>query len=158
MSQSHQISYRSVEPFLSYGDLTVFSRPLQCNVRLLLRYVVCLSSVVCNTPVLWPNGFMDQDASWYGSRLWPKWHCITWGPSSTHQKGHSSPPQFFRPMPIVAKRLHESGCLVVCRYACMRCWVRLYSVHATLTLILRTEVLHLWWEQIAEHRVTGLCP
>jgi len=24
-----------------------------------------------------------------------------------------------------------------------RCWVRLYSVHATLTLTLRTEVLHL---------------
>jgi len=33
----------------------------------------------------------------------------------------------------------------------MHCWVRLYSVHATLTLTLRTEVLHLWWEQIAEH-------
>jgi len=94
--------------------LRVFSRPLQCNVLLLSWDVVCLS-VVCNTRVLWPNGFMDQDATWYRGRPWPKWHCITWGPSSSHLKGHSSPPQFFRPMSIVAKQLHGSGCLVVCR-------------------------------------------
>jgi len=68
------------------------SRPLQCNVWLLSWDVVCLSSVM---RVLWPNGFMDQDATWYGGRPWPKWHCIRWGPSSTHPKGHSSPPQFF---------------------------------------------------------------
>jgi len=22
--------------------------------------------------LLWPNGCMDQDATWYGCRLWPK--------------------------------------------------------------------------------------
>ena len=38
----------------------IFSRPLQCNVRLLSWDVVCLS-VVCNTRVLWPNGWTDQD-------------------------------------------------------------------------------------------------
>ena len=33
---------------------------------------VCrLSSVVCNTRVLWPNGFMDQDATWYRGRPRP---------------------------------------------------------------------------------------
>ena len=73
---------------------SIFSRPLQCNVRLLSWDVVCLS-VVCNTRVLWPNGFMDQDATWYGGRPWPKWHCIRWGPNSIHPKGHSSPPKFF---------------------------------------------------------------
>jgi len=34
-------------------------------------------------------------ASWYADRPYPKWHCIRWGPKSTHPKGHSSPPQFF---------------------------------------------------------------
>jgi len=136
----------------------VFSRPLQCNVRLLSSNVVCLSSVTrvyCGQTVSWirmplgmqvglvpghivldwdpallpkgaqppilgpyllrPNGCMDQDVTWYGGRPWPKWHCIRWGPSSSHRKGHSSPPQFFRPMSIVAKRLHGLGFLVVCR-------------------------------------------
>ena len=73
---------------------TIFSQPLQCNVRLLSWDVVYLS-VVCNMRVLYPNGFLDQDATWYGGRPWPKWHCIRCGPSSTHPKGHSSPPQFF---------------------------------------------------------------
>jgi len=27
---------------------------------------------VCNVGVLWPNGWMDQDATWYGRRLWPR--------------------------------------------------------------------------------------
>jgi len=69
--------------------------------------VVCrLSSVVCNTRVLWPNGFMDQDATWYGGRPWLKWHCIRWGPSSTHPKGHSSPSHFFGPC-----LLWPNGCM-----------------------------------------------
>jgi len=50
-------------------------------------------SVVCNTCVLWPNGFMDQVATWCAGRprLWP--HCVRWGPSSPSPKGHS--PQFW---------------------------------------------------------------
>jgi len=32
--------------------------------------------------VLWPNGWMDQDASWYGGRPWPRPHCVRWRPSS----------------------------------------------------------------------------
>jgi len=43
--------------------------------------------------LLWPNGCMDQDATWYGGRPWPKPHCATWGPSTPSPKrGHS--PQF----------------------------------------------------------------
>jgi len=42
--------------------------------------------------VLWPNGWMDQDATWYGGRPRPRPHCVRWGPSSS-QKGHS-PPNF----------------------------------------------------------------
>jgi len=38
------------------------------------------------------NGWMDQDAIWYGDTPWPRPHCVGWGPSSPHGKGHSSPP------------------------------------------------------------------
>jgi len=43
--------------------------------------------------LLWPNGWMDQDATWYRARPRPRRHCVRWGPSSP--KGHSpSSPQF----------------------------------------------------------------
>ena len=37
---------------------------MSCLYRPIVGY--CLS--VCNVGVLWPNGWMDQDATWYGSR------------------------------------------------------------------------------------------
>ena len=43
--------------------------------------------------VLWPNGWMDEDATWYGSRPRPRPHCIRRG-SSCPRKGHSSFPLF----------------------------------------------------------------
>jgi len=43
--------------------------------------------------LLWPNGWMDEDANWYGNRPRPRPHCIRRGPSSP-RKGHSSPPLF----------------------------------------------------------------
>ena len=54
--------------------------------------------------VLWPNGCMDQDASWYGGRprLWP--HCVRWD-LAPPPKGHTPN---FRPMSVVAKRLDGS--------------------------------------------------
>ena len=39
--------------------------------------------------LLWPNGWMDQDATWYGGRLRPRRHCVRWRPSSPSKKGHS---------------------------------------------------------------------
>jgi len=47
---------------------------------------------VCNVGMLWPNGWMDQDATWYGGRPRPRPHCVRWRPSFPHGKGHSSPP------------------------------------------------------------------
>jgi len=32
--------------------------------------------------LLWPNGWMDQDTTWYGGRPWPRPHCARWGSSS----------------------------------------------------------------------------
>jgi len=44
--------------------------------------------------LLWPNGWMDQDATRYGGRPWPRPHSVRWGCTSLPQKGHSSPPLF----------------------------------------------------------------
>ena len=45
--------------------------------------------------LLRPNGFMDQDATWYGDRPQPRRHCVRWGPHSTlTKKGAEPPPQF----------------------------------------------------------------
>jgi len=40
--------------------------------------------------LLWPNGWMDEDAAWYGGRPWPRPHCVTWGRSSP-KKGALQP-------------------------------------------------------------------
>ena len=40
--------------------------------------------------LLWPNGGMDEDATWYGSRPRPRPHCITRDPRYP-RKGNSSP-------------------------------------------------------------------
>ena len=31
--------------------------------------------------LLWPNGWMHQDATWYGGRTQPRRHCVRWGPN-----------------------------------------------------------------------------
>jgi len=41
---------------------------------------------------LWPNGWMDQDATWCEGRPWPGPHCVRWEPSSTPlPKGAQTP-------------------------------------------------------------------
>jgi len=49
----------------------------------------CLS--VCDDSVLWPNGWMDQHATWYGGRPLPRPHCVRWGPNSLPTKGAQQP-------------------------------------------------------------------
>jgi len=56
--------------------------------------------IFCPSP-LWPNGWMDQDATWSGGRPRRRPHCVRWGPSY-HARG-AQQPTFF-PMSIVAKR------------------------------------------------------
>ena len=41
--------------------------------------------------LLWPNGWMDEDATWYGSRPPRRPHCIRRVPSAP-RKAHSIPP------------------------------------------------------------------
>ena len=52
--------------------------------------------------LLWPNGCMDQDATWYGGRPRPTRHCDRCGPSYRQKKGTPTPPNFW-PVSIVAK-------------------------------------------------------
>ena len=57
-----------------------FGRPLQVTVR---HFVLCYGTVlsclsVCNVGVLWPNGLMDQDVTWYRSRHRPRRLCVRW--------------------------------------------------------------------------------
>ena len=67
--------------FKTNSILATVTGPLSCP--------SCLS--VCNVGVFWPNGWMDQDATWYrgGPRL--RSHCVRWGTQLPHRKGHSSP-------------------------------------------------------------------
>jgi len=70
--------------------------------------------------LLWPNGWMDQCATWYGGRPRPRPHCIRWGPSSPRRTGHSSPPLFGRclvtkrsPISATAEHLLTLDCVVL---------------------------------------------
>ena len=43
--------------------------------------------------LLWPNGWMVQDATWYGDRPQPRGLCLRWGPSPLPKRG-AEPPNF----------------------------------------------------------------
>ena len=44
--------------------------------------------------LFWPNGWIDQDATWYGGRPRPRPHCVRWGPSPPPKKRGAQPPIF----------------------------------------------------------------
>jgi len=56
--------------------------------------------------LLWPNGLMDQDATWYGGRPRPRRHCVRWGPNFPHQKGGTATNPIFDPC-----LLWPNGCI-----------------------------------------------
>ena len=62
--------------------------------------------------LLWPNGCIDQDATWYRGRPRPTRHCVRWGPSFPPLKWHAPN---FRPMSVVAKWLDGVRCHLVWR-------------------------------------------
>jgi len=39
--------------------------------------------------LLWRNGWMDQDATWYEGKPRPRRYCVIWGSCSPLEKGHS---------------------------------------------------------------------
>jgi len=40
--------------------------------------------------LLWPNGRMDEDATWYRGTPWPRRHCVRSASSSPPKRGHST--------------------------------------------------------------------
>jgi len=59
--------------------------------------------------LLWPNGWIHQDVTWYKDRRRPMPRCVRQGLSwPPPLKGHNSPP--LRPMSIVAMVSHLSYC------------------------------------------------
>jgi len=44
--------------------------------------------------LLWPNGWMDQDATWYGGRPLRRPHCVRWEPSSPPRGTAAPSPEF----------------------------------------------------------------
>ena len=41
--------------------------------------------------LLWPNGWMHQDATWYGCRAQPRGLCVRWGPSPSSPRRGTAP-------------------------------------------------------------------
>ena len=70
--------------------------------------VVLPLPTVCSVGVLWPNGWIDQDKTWYGGRPQSRRYCVRWGPSSSMER-NTAPHPTFRPMSIVAKRPPSSA-------------------------------------------------
>jgi len=63
--------------------------------------------------LLWPNGWMHQDATWYRGRPRPRTHCARWRTSCPPPaKGAQKPPSFW-PMSVVATVAHLSYCRVL---------------------------------------------
>ena len=56
-----------------------------------LRARALPASVIRGPCLLWPNGWMDQAATWYGVRPRSRPHCVRWGPSfPPNRRGHIS--------------------------------------------------------------------
>jgi len=69
---------------LGPGDVVLDGDPFQKN--------GALQPLIFGQCLLWPNGWMDHNATWYGGRPWPRRHCVRWEPSHPRPKGgHSSP-------------------------------------------------------------------
>jgi len=67
--------------------------------------------------LLWPNGWMHQDTTWYIARPQPMGLRVRWGPSPLSLKRGRSPLSNFRPVSILAKRLDGSRWHLAWRWA-----------------------------------------
>jgi len=72
---------------LSPGDIVLDWYPVPCPTE----RGTADSPPLVGPCLSWPNGWMDQDTTWYRDRPQPRQHCVRWRPSFPHGKGHSSP-------------------------------------------------------------------
>jgi len=84
--------------------------------------------------LLWPNGWMDEDTNWYGSRPRPRPHCIRRGPSSA-PNGHRAPPIFS--VHVYCGHGRPTQLLLSSRTVCMTACVlkNLFSFDTTVEII-----------------------
>ena len=82
-----------VESGLSPGHIVLAGYPVPPNKRgVQPPNFRPMSPQIFGSCLLWPNGRMDQCATWYGGRPRPRRLCVRWGPSSPKKKGHSPHP------------------------------------------------------------------
>ena len=71
--------------------LPLFGQPFVKRFALCYQTVVCLSCLsvlsICDVRALWPNGWTDQDATWYGGRPQPRRLCVRWDPAPSQLRG-----------------------------------------------------------------------
>jgi len=83
------------------GQSPQFSAHICCcqmgaRIKMSLRHCVKKGAEAPNFGpcLLWPNGRMGQDATWYGDRPRPGPHCARWGPISPSQNVDTASPIF----------------------------------------------------------------
>jgi len=105
--------------------------------------------------LLRPNGWMDQDATWYRSRPQPRPHCVRWAPSSPTQKTHSPSPIFGLCL-LLQTVAHLSYCWALVAYFLL--WYRRFSsaclVLVVLGLVFYSTVLSDWLERWTTRKLT----
>ena len=67
--------------------------------------------------LLWPNGWTDQNATWYRGRPWPRPHYLRWGLKNSSLPPKKSTTSNFWPISVVAKLLNGSRCHLLRRQA-----------------------------------------
>jgi len=87
------------------------------NLALVFLATVFKTVPLCDVDVLWPNGWMDQDTTWYGGRPRPRGHCLRWGPSSPTER-NTAAPHFLAHVYCGQTVAHLSNCwaLVFCLF------------------------------------------
>ena len=103
------VRWEPAPPPQKRGRSSQFSAHVYCDqtagwIKIILRTEVGLSPgdlvVLDGDPVpspifgpflLWPNGWIHQDATRYGARPQPRGLCVRWGPSPSLPKGRGAP-------------------------------------------------------------------
>jgi len=95
------VGYAGSRTYTAYVDMTLTRSKVKVTGLLNFRQLAkpCMLAAMTAAPLrgflvgpclLWPNSWMNQDATWYGGMPRPKRHHVRWGPSFP-QKGHSPP-------------------------------------------------------------------
>ena len=79
------------------------------------RFTLCYRTVdlsVCNTGVLWPNVWTDQDETWHAARPLPRPHCVRWDPAPPRKGAQQPPHSKFAGAGVACVRIIRGPCLL----------------------------------------------